>query len=294
VKEATPAKPTVLSGKLTVRHAGSLTPMCAEVHKAFSQLHPDVNIVDVGGGGVQMARETASKRDCDVYASVDYSNIPNLLIPDLAEWYVIFASTGFVLRYTDKSKYADELTPENWFDIVQRDDVGFWRSNPEGDPAGYRSLMVLQLAEKWYGVPGLYERVAAKSGKQFLSFETLPLRDAGYCFSYSSHLMSGKALNLPDQINLSSADHADYYRQASVTIPSLKPGGKVTMRGERIRIGLTIPSTCTNVDAAVAWTHLLLSETGRAAIEHVGKVPIKPIFGGDLSKIPAELKEYTA
>ncbi len=137
-----------------------------------------------------MARDLALGKECDVYASVDYSNIPNLMIPDFADWYVIFAATGFVLRYTDKSTYAEEVLKDsdNWIDIIQRDDVSFWRSNPEGDPAGYRTLMVLQLAEKYYGIPGLYKRMVAKSGERFLTAETVGLRDSGYSFSYSSHL----------------------------------------------------------------------------------------------------------
>ena len=99
-----------LAGMLTVRHAGSLTPMCAETHREFKVRHPQVETIDVGGGGVAMARDLAAGKECDVYASVDYSNIPNLLIPDFADWYVVFAATGFVLRYTEKSKYAPTVS----------------------------------------------------------------------------------------------------------------------------------------------------------------------------------------
>lgn len=286
------AEATALSGKLTVRHAGSLTPMCAEIHREFRSMHPRVETVDIAGGGVAMARDLALGKECDVYASVDYSNIPNLLIPDFADWYVVFAATGFVLRYTDKSKYAEDINSDNWIEIIQREDVSFWRSDPEGDPAGYRTLMVLQLAEKHYGIPGLYERMAAKSGERFLTAETVRFRDAGYSFSYSSHLGDGRAIKLPDQINLSDDAYADYYRQASVKIQSLRHGASVTMTGERIRIGLTIPKGCTNVAAAVAWLRLLLSSTGTALIEKVGKLPIKPVFGGDISTVPAELREF--
>ena len=285
------AHAAALSGKLTVRHAGSLTPMCAEVHTLFRSMYPQVETVDIGGGGVAMARDLALGKECDIYTSVDYSNIPNLLIPDFDDWYVIFAATGFVLRYTDKSKYADEIYSNNWIEIIQSDDVSFWRSNPEGDPAGYRTLMVLQLAEKHYGIPGLYERMAAKSGERFLTAETVGCRDSGYSFSYSSHLGGGSAIHLPDRINLSNDAFADYYAQANVTIPSLRPGAMVRMKGERIRIGLTIPKACTNVDAAVAWVQLVLSSRGAALIEKVGKLPLTPVFGGDISRVPAEIRE---
>ena len=147
VAESTEAHP--LSGKLTFRHAGSLTPMCAEIHKEFRLLHPGVEIIDVAGGGVSMARDLAQGKECDVYASVDYANIPGLLIPDFADWFIVFGSDGFVLRYTDASKLAQEINAANWLDIIQRDEVAFWRGDPEGDPASYRTLMVFQLAEKF-------------------------------------------------------------------------------------------------------------------------------------------------
>ena len=106
--------------------------------------------------------------------------------------------------------------------------------------------------------------------------------------------MGGNSITLPDQINLSNAAFADRYRQASVTIASLRSGETVTMHGEAIRVGLTIPKTGTNREAAVAWTSLLLSAKGRALMEKVGKRPIEPVFGGDLTRLPPELREYLA
>ena len=279
------------SGKLTVMHAGSLTGMCRLVHQEFKRLNPDIEIADVSAGGVKLIRDMAAGKKTDVYLSVDYADIPKLMIPDFADWFVIFAATGFVLRYTDQSKYAGEVSSNNWLEIIQREDVPFWRSDPENDPAGYRSLMVFQLAEKYYKIPGLAKKLAEKSGKQFLSANTITERDKGYSFSYSSWTMGGKIIQLPDEINLSYEKFADYYRHASVTIPGLKPGTLVTMRGEPIKLGLTIPLICSNRPAALAWTRLLLSAKGKVLIEQAGKRPLKPVFGGDLSKMPQELTE---
>ena len=283
---------TGLRGKLTVMHAGSLTGMCRLVHEEFKNLNPDVEIVDVSAGGVMLIRDMAKGKQTDLYLSVDYADIPKFMIPEFADWYVVFASTGFVLRYTDQSKYAGEVNAENWLEIIQREDVAFWRSDPENDPAGYRSLMVFQLAEKYYKIPGLANKLAEKSGKQFLYSNTVTERDKGYSFSYSSWTMGGKIIHLPDQINLSNEKFSDYYRQASVTIPGLKPGTTATMHGEPIKLGLTIPKTCINRPAALAWTQLLLSTKGEGLMEKAGKRPLKPVFGGDLSKVPPELAEF--
>lgn len=261
------------------------------MHEAFKRRHPAAEIADVGGGGVKMARDIALGAACDIYASVDYSNIPNFLFPRFADWYVVFAATGFVLRYTEKSPFSAEINSENWIDIVQRDDVPLWRSAPEGDPAGYRSLMVYQLAEKHYGIPGLCEKLAAKSGQRYLSSALLAERDKGYCFSYSSHLMGGKGLALPDEINLSNEEFSGTYRQAEVTIRSLEPGKTVTIRGEPIRLGATILKESANHELAVAWMRMLLGATGREIVTKAGKRPLAPVFGGDLAKVPAPLGE---
>ncbi len=292
MKAATVTKTPRLSGRLTVMHAGSLTGMCRALHEEFKRLHPGVEIVDVSGGGVMLVRELAKGKQSDIYLSVDYADIPTLMIPGMADWFVIFASTGFVLRYTDESKFTNEITAENWLDIIQREEVSFWRSDPENDPAGYRSLMVFQLAERYYEIPGLYLKLASKSGKQFLSSSNISERDKGYSFSYSSWTMGGKIIHLPDQINLSNEAFSDYYRQASVSIPGLKPGLTVTMHGEPIRLGLTIPKVCNNRASAVAWTQLLLSAKGNALLEQAGKHPLKPAFEGDLTRVPQEISEF--
>jgi molybdate/tungstate transport system substrate-binding protein len=293
MKRAFATETNKLSGKLTVMHAGSLTGMCRALHEEFKHLHPDMEIVDVSAGGVMLIRDMAKGKQTDLYLSVDYADIPKFMIPEFAHWYVVFASTGFVLRYTDQSKYAGEVNAENWLEIIQREDVAFWRSDPENDPAGYRSLMVFQLAEKYYKIPGLAKKLAEKSSKQFLYSNTITERDKGYSFSYSSWMMGGQIIRLPDEINLSNDKFSEYYRQAIVTIPSLKPGTTVTMHGEPIRLGLTIPKTCLNRPAALEWTRLLLSAKGKSVIETVGKHPLQPVFAGDLGKVPPELAEFS-
>ena len=116
MKSAALTETTHFSGRLTIMHAGSLTGMCKAVHNEFKLLNPDAEIADVSGGGVMLVRELNKGKQADIYLSVDYADIPKLMIPELADWYVIFAATGFVLRYTDQSKYAGEVNASNWLD----------------------------------------------------------------------------------------------------------------------------------------------------------------------------------
>ena len=81
------------------------------------------------------------------------------MIPDAADWYVTFAKNQMVLCYTNESKYADEITAENWYEILGKSDVAWAFSDPNLDPCGYRSPMVIQLAEAHYGDDQIFERV---------------------------------------------------------------------------------------------------------------------------------------
>ena len=94
-------------------------------------------------------------------ASADFKVVDKALIPKGADWNIRFASNQLVLCYTDQSRYAGEVNHSNWYEILGREDVGWGHSDPNLDPCGYRSLMVLQLAEKYYNTPSLYDRLIA-------------------------------------------------------------------------------------------------------------------------------------
>jgi molybdate/tungstate transport system substrate-binding protein len=88
-------------------------------------------------------------KPADIMASADFKVIDKTLIPGYADWNIRFATNQLVLCYTDKSRYADEVNarttgPTSW---PGKKDVVWGHSDPNLDPCGYRSLMVLQLAE---------------------------------------------------------------------------------------------------------------------------------------------------
>jgi molybdate/tungstate transport system substrate-binding protein len=137
------------SGKLTIFHAGSLTVPFAAIEKAFEAKYPEVDVLREAGGSTKMARLISEVgKQADIMASADFKVIDNNLIPDFARWNIRFASNQLVLCYTDNSRYAKEITSDNWYEILLKKDVQWGHSDPNLDPCGYRSLMVLQLAEK--------------------------------------------------------------------------------------------------------------------------------------------------
>ena len=75
----------------------------------------------------------------------------------------MFAGNEIVLAYTEKSKYADEIDEENWYEVLRRPGVKFGFTNPNDDPCGYRNQVVLQLAEIYYGDHEIYDNLVSKN-----------------------------------------------------------------------------------------------------------------------------------
>ena len=146
-------------GKVVLFHAGSLSMPFAAMEKEFEARYPGVDLLREASGSQAAARKvTDLNRPCDLMASADFKVIDKLLIPAQADWNIRFATNQMVLCYTEKSRFAQEVNARNWPEILQRKEVVWGHSDPNLDPCGYRSLMVLQLAEKHYGRPGLYEK----------------------------------------------------------------------------------------------------------------------------------------
>ncbi len=285
--------------KLPIFHAGSLTIPFAEVSEEFNKLYPDVEILSEGAGSQTTIRKhTELGRECGVIASADYTIIPQLMFPEHADWYITFACNRMVIAYTDSSQFADEVDKDNWYEILQRDGVKYGRSDPNQDPCGYRTLMVWQLAEDYYNIPGLYGKLHKADGDitRPKSVDLIALLESGdldYAFEYSSVAAQHKLnfVSLPPEIDLSNEKFIDYYAEAEVKVSGKKPGEFLTKKGKPIVYGVTIPKNFPRQEIAIAWIDFLLSPEGRAIMEANGQPPITPATN-DKSKLPDRLKRY--
>jgi molybdate/tungstate transport system substrate-binding protein len=286
-------KENKLSGRLVIKHAGGLRAAFSELNKEFKRLHPDVDLLAEMGGSVNLVREVMDGKECAVLGSADYGLIPRLMFPEHADWYVIFASTQMTLRYTKESRYADQITPENWYEILQQEGVTLWHPSADGDPGGYRALMVLQLAEQHYKIPGFYEKIRASHSKE-MNRSTMQESRSGYSFGYGTRTMhdGARLMKLPNEINLSCIELKDTYRQASLKIGGRKPGESMILQGEPILFGVTIPKHAANQDLAIEWLRFLLSDIGMKIVEQSGLTPVKPIIVSDPDKIPQALRSH--
>ena len=295
-----PVPTSELAGRLPIFHAGSLSIPFAQISDEFNQLYPNVEILTESAGSATAIRKvTELQRECGVIASADYTLIPQLMFPEYADWYIIFATNQMCIAYTDRSQFGDEVNADNWYEILQRDGVKYGRSDPDQDPCGYRTLMVWQLAEAYYGSPGLYHKLYNAENqiirpKEVDLIALLETGDLDYAFEYSSVAAQHRFnyVVLPPEINLSDEEFNDFYATAQVEISGREPGTTITNRGKPIVYGVTIPPDFPNQELAVAWVDFLLSSKGMAVMEASGQPPVIPAVTNDKSKLPDALKKY--
>ncbi len=284
---------------LIVFHAGSLAVPFKQLSKEFMNEHPDIEVRLEAAGSRDCARKICDLgRHCDVMAAADYTVIDDLLMPAWAEFNIRFATNEMAIAYTDKSRRADEINADNWHKILLDEDVSFGRADPNRDPCGYRTVMVMQLAEQYLKIPGLAERLRTKDGKKFIrpkETDLLALLEVGeidYLFIYRS--VAGqhglKILRLPDEVNLKSPACAKAYAAAEVKVTGKKPGDFITKRGKPMVYSVTIPTGAPNRAGAEAFVEFLLSGRGKAILERSGQPAPRPAKTDGYDKLPQTLK----
>ena len=278
--------PAAAAEKVIIFHAGSLTVPLAEIEKQFEAANPGIDVLREGGGSTKMARMISElNKPADIMASADFNVIDEVLIPKNADWNIRFASNQLVLCYTDKSRFAGEVNDGNWYEILGRKGVVWGHSDPNLDPCGYRSLMVLQLAEKYHNMPGLYDRLIANRPPKNIrpkSVELVSLLKTGnmdYAWEYLSVAVQHglKHVKLNDHINLGNYQYDDFYRQASVKVTGKTPGTFLTQVGSSCTYGIALVKGAPNQPGAVKFLEFMLSpDGGLKVLQDMGQPPFIP------------------
>jgi len=292
------------SGKLIMFHAGSLSVPLAAMEKVFEAKYSGVDLQREPAGSQKCARKISDiGKPCDIMASADYKVIDKLLIPNYADWNIRFATNQLVLCYTDKSAYADTVNANNWYQILQKKDVVWGHADPNVDPCGYRSLMVMQLAEKALKKPGLYKALIASRPEENVrpkSVELISLLQTGnmdYAWEYLSVAVQHglKYIILPDEMNLGNYKYDSTYAQAFVEVTGKKPGTTMIIKGKSCTYGVTLIKDAPNPEAAIAFLEYMLDpEGGLKILKEMGQHPFIPcrVPTADMKKaLPAGLQK---
>jgi molybdate/tungstate transport system substrate-binding protein len=261
-------------GPLVVFNAGSLARPIRAALDTFA-VREGMRFEQEQSGSLETARKvTELGRVPDVIALADHEIFPQLLVPEHAEWYARFARNRMVLAYTRQSRHADSITPANWWRIILRPGVETGHSDPDLDPAGYRSLLVMQLAERYYRQPGLAARLRHAipprnvRPKEIDLVALLETGELDYAFEYES-VARGASLDFvrfPDSISLGNKGDSAFYEGATVRIIGRRPGDSLTIRGEPIVYALSIPRRAEHPRLAERFVMFMMSEDGRRVL----------------------------
>lgn len=289
--------------QLTIFHAASLARPFRDLEQLFRERHPGVEVVRESGTSVGEARKISDLgRKCDVYASADYTVVDDVLMPDHAGYNILFARERIVLAHTQRSKYATELTGDNWYEIVLRPDVHVGYANPALAPVGWRTLLTWKLADLHYKDKlkgrSFYEQMKAKVPAKHVVPDVAGLEpmleslELDYAFMYKGTAMQHnlQTVKLPDEVDLGSEEFAEQYAKAEVTMKD-KDGKEQTRRGAPCVYGTTIVKDAPHPELAVEWLKLLFSEEGQEIMKADFLESVAPPLCRDPGVLPPELRD---
>jgi len=294
-------KTNSISGDLIIFHAGSLAVPFKEIAAEFNKEYPNVKILLESAGSVASARKnTDLNRPCDILASSDYGVIDNMLISKYADWNIKFVSNELSIVYHEKSRMASQINSKNWYDILMNKEVAYGRADPNSDPCGYRTVLSLELAEKYYKKPGLAKLISDKDQNYMRPKEVdlvalLESESIDYVFLYRSVAIQHnlKYITLPDEINLKNMGMTAQYATATTEINGKEPGKKETVKGEPMVYSVTMLRDAPNKPAAIAFLKFLLSkDKGMKIMEKDGQPSVIPMATQNYNKVPQELKPF--
>ena len=266
---------------LRIIYAAALQQVMEKCLEHFYKHYSALKFELKGAGSREGAKRLLSGEKYDIIALADQALFAELLAPDLVENYFVFASDQIVVGYNRSSRGSKEITQENWIDILLSPQVSFARSDHHLVPRGYRTLMVWQLAEKFYNIPGLCSTLEAACIPYSTYPQSLDLSSAlfrgkiDYAFLYSSEAkqLGLPYIALPSKINLSNPAYANFYDLASVTVESKIPEKNVILHGNPIEFAIGLSKDSQYPELAQSFVDLLTGPEGSSILEECGFIP---------------------
>lgn len=284
----TPQSSRTTKDTLLVYEAASLALPMRAVLDSFSRATGAV-VSEEHGASLELARRiTDLHRTPDVIALADHEVFAERLMPAATSWYAAFARNRMVVAFTPRSRHAAEITPDNWRTVLLRPDVLLGRTDPALAPAGYRALLMYELAETYYHVPGLARRLEQQTPPRLLrgnATELAALLSAGeldYIVEYESvaHAQHFDFIALPSAINLGDPTQAAAYAAASVRVANNRD--TITRRGAPILYGVSVPRNALHGPAGARFVAFLLGPDGRRILAAAKLDALDaPVFVGD-------------
>jgi molybdate/tungstate transport system substrate-binding protein len=186
-----------------------------------------------GQGAYGLARLIADhKIRPDVFVSITPGPVEILQQAGLVREAYPVASTQMCIAYSPDSPYAKDFAAaaqgkKAWYEVLQMPGVTFGRTDPRTDPQGQNIIFTMLLAERYYHIPGLAQKILGEqmNPRQILTEPSLLTRlksgqlaaSSGYLSAVTSQKLP--CVKLPPEINLSDPRYAkDWYDKVQFTI----------------------------------------------------------------------------
>lgn len=323
------------AGQLRLIYAGSMIVPFDHLAAQYARANPDVKVTTESHGSIQVIRQvTDIHRSFDVLVTADDQLIAPMMEATrdpatgkpYAAWYVQFATNRMVLAYSPKGRLAGKVTQADWWQLLSDPSVRMGIADPRFDAAGYRALMVLQLAEWLYRQPTLVEQLTlgqfepaittehvgdgevihvpelldTTGGSRVVmrgaSIQLLPLLESGdidCAFEYESVVRQHGLpfVELPPQVDLGSPGYRDLYRRVTVKLDlhrfaSVKP----QFTGGVVTYAVTIPANAPDAAEAQRFISYLLGLAGRKALLADRQPVLVPARAQGYEHLPAAVK----
>lgn len=317
------------NGTLVIYAASSLAGQMNATAAKFKSEHPNVNVQIKYGGSSDLINQVKSlNQSVDIVASADYGLISTNLMPNQTSFNLKNGRNEMVLAYTDKSKNSSQINGDNWYQILSQSNVTIGLADPNSAPAGYRGLMMIQLASTFYNDSSLFNTTIAQNtaitavqngSKTVINTPTninptskivvrpavgdlMPVLQSGsvdYVLVYKSDADQQKSsgvkyVTLPPELALSNTTYEPIYKNISmVQFSGTNKSKSITLTP--IVYGITILTTAPHQQLATEFMQLLLGPQGVQITKDNFIDPISPAEATiNSTNIPSAIQQYVA
>ena len=314
-------------GTVIIYAASSLAGQMNATAAQFEKEHPNVKVqIKYGGSSDLINQITSLNQSVDIMASADYGLIDKNLKPNDTSFNLKNGRNEMVIAYTDKSKNSSQINSTNWYQIFAQSNVKYGIADPNSAPAGYRGLMMIQLANSYYNNSTIFANLISNNSavtetqngtNQVINSPTnfnptskivirpavgdlMPVLESGavdYVLVYKSDAeqlnSSGvKFISLPPELALSNTTYESTYSHISINQFSGTNKTK-NVHLTPIVYGITIMNNAPDKQLATDFLQLLLSPQGVQISENNFIEPITPAEATPNStNIPSAINPY--
>jgi len=287
---------------IEVLYVPALEPMVTGCIDLLKTTNPDIRVIPVPANNTSdiITKITTHAILADIIFVADYPGIERMMAPEYIDWDIRYGNCGMVLSYTNASPFADIISTDNWYGILETENITTGIVNPgSADARGWRSLITLDLADTYYNQTVFTRVLSAETGirreitlngtiidavnpvstskiRFFDNFTEMTQAVKNGTLDYALNYWGGASksgfeiVDLPDEIDLSNSRFADWYSDISV---QTRKGSK---KSSPIVFAVTIPLISDNKEDASAFLRMMFSPEGEKMLTECGLIPIIP------------------